>query len=579
MAGRGVAYISKVPTQAVSRVSDYLLEQLKTVIPPVLHNNLKVSVHETHVSTLKDLSFHLERNLGLKTLMRYYGEDTLNLKELWHTPIKEDLLQPYNQPCHDVIIKLNNEILDDSTHPFWTYATKDIEYLHVLDDKLNHPDPNHDDTMAHIVGYTKYHGIPFDREILEKTAEYYRSQIKPIPGLNMNSATQKLALLREHVPFIASVGKDVCKAIAENTAYPEKARELARLFYMFGEYTQRLNQVERLLRVKTDSLHPSFNVFGTATGRMSGSGGLNAQGFPRIENGLGIRRALLLNSGGDFANLEVNIAAWIFNDQTLIDDILTGKDLHSNTATLIPEVKLSYDEFIKVKNTPEYKPYRQQAKRINFALQYCGSPMLLGEILGDAEVGQRVYDAYYARYSGIAKAMEANSQRFEVADTDKWTNRMGEMADYVENVFGGRRYFTFEKAVATLLWEIGMQGIKGLPTGSITRQKLKGVQTITNAVKSACLGAAINITHSVARRGFNFYIQSTGATITKKVCEAIWLNHPDPMMNIHDEVVVYRSIPHEEVNEVVQSCIARLREETGVKTLKMDFEETEYWSH
>jgi hypothetical protein len=126
--------------------------------------------------------------------------------------------------------------------------------------------------------------------------------------------------------------------------------------------------------------------------------------------------------------------------------------------------------------------------------------------------------------------------------------------DYIETVFGDRRYFTLENTLTKILFDLSEK-----PPASwtkfnekVVRTKIKQPdgtyfcrqQTAHGSTKSALLGAAFNMQNGIKRAAGNHLIQSVGARITKTVQSAIWgIQSPgiNPWlvqpMNVHDEIM------------------------------------------
>jgi DNA polymerase I-like protein with 3'-5' exonuclease and polymerase domains len=121
-----------------------------------------------------------------------------------------------------------------------------------------------------------------------------------------------------------------------------------------------------------------------------------------------------------------------------------------------------------------------------------------------------------------------------------------EPAEYIESLFGFRRYFTLENQLAKELFELAQK----VPstwrklTVRVHRSKHKGEQTAAGATQSALFGAAFSVQNSSKRAAGNHEIQSSGATITKAVQRKVWDFQPSGVgewkvipINVHDEIM------------------------------------------
>lgn len=186
--------------------------------------------------------------------------------------------------------------------------------------------------------------------------------------------------------------------------------------------------------------HPSFNIIGTDSGRLSCSNP-NLQQLPKAgEEDKYQIRSLFIGSidevtnkrkkivALDFANLEMRVLAHFSEDPNLIEMFMNGSDTHGSTAVNMFELDCSPEEVKK-----KYPHLRQAAKVLNFLLMYGGGASTLYEQLkgdhqhpidlGDKsyleaykaknglEVAQIYIDRYFASYAGVTKFIR-NQKRF-----------------------------------------------------------------------------------------------------------------------------------------------------------------------
>ncbi len=181
--------------------------------------------------------------------------------------------------------------------------------------------------------------------------------------------------------------------------------------------------VEGMLeRVEDDSrIYPGFFINGTATGRISHNnpnmGNLPTDGVIRNffipDNGNVI-------IGADYSQLEVVLELNLTEDESLKKIVLEGKSKHDVTA-----------EGLGIG--------RNDAKTLNFALQYGAGVFKVGKILHVSnEQAQDIFDRYWVLYSGVKRLK------------DETCKRLAEDG-FVTNIFGRVRHFDrprneFEKA-------------------------------------------------------------------------------------------------------------------------------------
>lgn len=187
-------------------------------------------------------------------------------------------------------------------------------------------------------------------------------------------------------------------------------------------------------------VHPSFNVGGTDSGRLSCSSP-NLQQLPKAEDEDKYQiRSLFIgsideNTGKrkkivalDFSNLEMRVLAHWSSDKNLLDMFEQGADTHGSTAVNMFELDCTDKEVKKL-----YPHLRQASKVINFLLMYGGgaktlyenlksdpySPIDLGSkeyleqygVKNGVEVAQIYIDKYFDTYSGVANFIR-NQKKF-----------------------------------------------------------------------------------------------------------------------------------------------------------------------
>lgn len=91
----------------------------------------------------------------------------------------------------------------------------------------------------------------------------------------------------------------------------------------------------------------------------------------------------------DFSQLEIFGLAYLSGDRVLKDDLISGKDLHGISATML--------------FGPQYTPeQRKIAKSLSFQLQYGAGATSMAASNGiDVKVAKKFIDNYYSRYKGV----------------------------------------------------------------------------------------------------------------------------------------------------------------------------------
>lgn len=632
--GKSVALLRRIPVAAQEIVANRVAEILKPLLPQSFE--LGVGIHKVAKQpNLVTLSFNVKGRLSLKGLMAEYGLPTLKLAECWPLPEKssESPWLPYPIPSvHDPIEAQCDEVLrGPKDSAFYRYSELDIIYLKVLYEKLNHPEPDYNSACVANIAYLRYYGFDLDFKALEEAKYYYGRKVAEIEqalqGVNLRSSTDRLALLQPHFPIIASTAKKVLKVLAEEDS---EGGRLCKMIMDYGPARQRLLQIEKVMECRTGKAHPSLRVMGTATNRNAGEGGFNWQGvsscdevlgYELIDNDLGdipdqildeefeqaaeeieqvqeqrkekvgLRHAILTPCVGDWASFEVRIAAKVYNDPVLQEDLRQGVDLHCMvTATSHPKAlaeKMSYEELRAIyldhshPRHSEVNKWRKGMKAVVFGIFYFASAMKVAEVLGlqDYE-GQQVIDRICNRYKGIGNYRADIERRFITADTEHWSKgSVARMDTLQSDLTGFERRWEFEKSVAVALWGLGQTNkIKTGLAGTVTRTAAKGPQTIDNAIVSACLGSAIAIQAAVSRQAGNMPVQATGSSINKMLQEVIWEQLRVPTFSVHDELFV----PHHPNYswETYSKTVDKFVSEIGslVPMLEFDYTQTRTWS-
>ena len=145
-------------------------------------------------------------------------------------------------------------------------------------------------------------------------------------------------------------------------------------------------------------LHGSLHQTSTSTGRLS-SAQPNLQNMP--SGGDSEIKTMFTSRWGlggriieaDYSQLEVICLAFLSGDKRLMDDILTGKDMHKETGKLVFS-GLTKDQ-------------RRIVKTINFGLIYGGKAGTLSKQANvTKELAQKCIDAFYTRYPRVKEWQE-----------------------------------------------------------------------------------------------------------------------------------------------------------------------------
>lgn len=238
-----------------------------------------------------------------------------------------------------------------------------------------------------------------------------------------------------------STGEEALKELSQQHEIPNLLLELRKVTTLFNMFIAKLPSMVD----SNNIIHPSFNLAGTVTGRMS-SENPNSQQFPRkaedplLFQYLNEPKSLFCSRYGkdgcimnaDYSALEMRIAGIISGDSTLLNAFLSGKDLHKSTASLVWGVPI--DEVSK--------DLRTKAKSVNFGIIYGKSGITFAQDLYYDPSGKnpnKTDDWEKAKDEGM-KLVKDYLHTF--SGLDSWlknTKKSAYRKGYVETMFGRRR--------------------------------------------------------------------------------------------------------------------------------------------
>lgn len=324
--------------------------------------------------------------------------------------------------------------------------------------------------------------------------------------------------------------------------------------------------------------HASFAVIGTLSSRMAGGDGLNAQGIKKTKEVRGCFPLGHLLCGGDFAGFEVTLAEACYHDVNLRKDLQSGKKIHALFGVHVyPD--MTYEQILATEGTKDDRYTR--CKQAVFAMFYGGEGFTLKDRLGvDIETADAAYAAFVKRYPQVGREREKIKAMFcsmrqpnGIGSRVEWF----EPADYIESMFGFRRYFTLENRICRALYDLANSPPKEWKKIQIKVVRRDRAQTAMGAVQSALFGAAFAMQSANMRAAANHVIQSAGAQITKLVERKIWDIQPAGInpwivqpMNIHDEIMCPTDpSATDRLKEVVNETVESLRPK--VPLIKMEW--------
>jgi DNA polymerase-1 len=340
--------------------------------------------------------------------------------------------------------------------------------------------------------------------------------------------------------------------VGKNWKYREEGKKISESVIQsksMEELVQARNFIERLLELrKMEKLHKtyikgtskaieynesndvyvSFNLDGTATGRLSCTGytgnkgnnmGISFHTLPRDEQH-NIRDMFVAPVGCDFITadysaMELRVLAHIADEDNMRKAFLLGKDLHTYTASLVFEK--SEDKVTKEE--------RQIAKTVSFLIVYGGGAFNLSETLNIPKRKAEKIIAQYAKvYPGIFKYMGAvNASILENG--------------YITTLFGRRRNLP---DVESPIYKIKNRAL---------RQGLNF--TVQSAASDVLVCAVLGIVNTIKREGLRARLVATVHDSLEFICPKNETAHlcemiRDEMENgnyMRDELGVQLTVP------------------------------------
>jgi DNA polymerase-1 len=196
-----------------------------------------------------------------------------------------------------------------------------------------------------------------------------------------------------------STAVDVLEGLASEHEVPRMVLDYRQLTKLKSTYVDAL---PALLNPATLRLHTTFNMAGSATGRLS-SINPNLQNIPiRTELGREIRAAFVAEPGNvllaaDYSQIELRLLAHFSADPLLVEAYRRGDDIHTLTASQVfgvPAGEVNAE-------------HRRRAKAVNFGIVYGLSAFGLSQQIGiDQKEAKRFIDAYFEKYAGVRQFID-----------------------------------------------------------------------------------------------------------------------------------------------------------------------------
>ncbi|EEO2018267.1 DNA polymerase I [Listeria monocytogenes] len=204
-------------------------------------------------------------------------------------------------------------------------------------------------------------------------SELDRDLTEKFNGININSPIQLKAELEilTGMPLDSVDAKKVLKPLANKFPVIQKYLKYKGDMKLYSTY---ISVLPKLIEPKTGRLHPKYKPNGATTGRLSSSGGFNAQNLPAEARKIIVAPEGKVIVGLDFGNQEGRIAAAKVQEPFLLDAFNSGKDPYIALASIAYHKE--YDEIDK--DSVE----RKRAKTGFLAYIYGTGDRTMGEQLG-----------------------------------------------------------------------------------------------------------------------------------------------------------------------------------------------------
>lgn len=486
------------------------------------------------------------------------------------------------------------------------YATDDVKYLQMLYTHFGEPELNDDDSiLAALVGSVRWRGYSIDVEGL-KALKAKKQKIVESLGFNHNSTkiirryleevldptealvmqvngkvSTKAVILEELAKWEVETvcdpcmgfGCELCKDGLVSTGEPHPVAIRARKILDTRRAAKRIELIEKLLLA--GRFHASVKVIGTLSSRMAGADGMNPQGIPsdkEFRELFWLADEGLILCGGDFSGFEICLMDAAYGDPVLRAKLLekrpchkckgdkpdcgecggtgeTDTKIHALFGTyLFKSEGLTYEDILATKGLPGEQDKYSRSKQGVYATAYGGESYTLQNRVG---ISQEDADQAFADWCKEHKVWGEERQKiFDMFCSMRQPGGLGsrvewhEPADFIESMFGFRRYFTLENQICRALYELAESPPKEWEKIDVKVVRRDRVQTAVGAMRSALFGAAFQVQAANMRAAGNHVIQASGAQVCKRLQVLVWELQPAGInpwqtqpLNIHDELM------------------------------------------
>ncbi len=269
-----------------------------------------------------------------------------------------------------------------------------------------------DKPLIKVLANMEENGIGLDTKYLDKLIKKIQPEIDDLEkeiyklagkDFNINSPKQTADILFNVLGIdTKGLGKtSVNKTISTNSSELEKILHLHPIVEKILKYkeltklvTGFITPLPNYIDSKDNKIHAIFQQTGTATGRLS-SDSPNLQNIPIKKNyGSLIRESFIPSSGFsfvsfDYSQMELRIAAFLSQDEAMLESFKQGKDFHTYTASLVFDIP--YEKVTKEQ--------RNQVKALNFGIVYGMGSKSYAQTAGISKDEAKQYiEEYFAHY-------------------------------------------------------------------------------------------------------------------------------------------------------------------------------------
>jgi len=482
------------------------------------------------------------------------------------------------------------------------YARDDVLYTRGLYEFFDQPELDDDDSiLACMVGATRWRGFKIDvvglKDLKEKATEQlvevrkkfnynaaavcrtYLTQVMDETeqlAMQINGKTTTKGVILEELAkwkqtdvcddcMGAGCQNCDCGLLVTDLKHPaaERAQEILDARHAHKE----IELYDKLL--VAGRFHASLKVIGALSSRMSGADGLNPQGIKaetKVRSQFPLAADELQLCGGDFEGFEVAIVDAVYGDPDLHEELASGKKIHGILGQFFFP-GLTYDDILATKGSPGDQDKYKRSKNGVFALIYMGTAYTLHNRVGVPEsVAEDAFQRFIKKYPAFGEGRKRYADMFcsmrqpnGIGTRVEWSDP----CDFIETLYGFRRYFTLENSICKVLYGLAQKPPKEWKHVKLKVRRRERDQTVSGAAQSALFAAAFALQSANMRAAGNHVIQGTGAQLTKMLQCKLWEMQPHGihdweimLLNIHDEVMAPTNPERvEESKEIVKKFL------------------------